>query len=168
MGIVVPLAKVPNEEFTRKVKAVKEYALAKAKEKYLKDVKELVIRTLGPRDLGLNADEWTFSVSAGTNTDVVNTKLDDKTMIVIYGIYNLSTSPQVNEVIFKTGSETIEDVYIEDMYMYDIPAVLLDKLLLYTPGSIVKIDFVAKGSNTAEKLGFLGFVIEPAGKRISR
>ena len=168
MGIVIPVAKMPSEEYVRFVRAVKGSALAKAREKYLRNVKELVIRTLRPRDLGLNADEWTFSVSAGTNADIINTTLDDKTMVVIYGIYNLSTNPQVNEVIFKTGSETIEDVYIEDMYMYDIPAVLLDKLLLYTPGSIVKIDFVAKGSNTAEKLGFLGFVIEPAGKRISR
>ena len=168
MGIVIPLALIPKDEYVKKIESIKQNAMLRAKQKYLSDVRDLVVRPLRPKDLGLTTDEWVFNVSAGTNADVVSKELDDKTMVVIFGIYNLSTDPQVNEVVFKTGSETVEDVYVEDMYLYDQPAVMLDEPIIYTPSSTIKIDLVAKGANSTEKLGFLGFVIEPAGRTISK
>jgi len=163
MGIVIPITKIDNVEFVKRVSAVKGEALRLGKQ--LIDAKELVVRPLRPADLGLTTNEWTFGVSAGENT-VVNTRLDDKTLIVIYGIYNLSASPVTTEVIFGTTAKTVEDVYIEDMYLYDYKATLLDEPVVFQPGSSPLIKAIAKGANTAEKLGLLGFVIEPAGRRI--
>ena len=163
MGIIIPVAKVSQAEYVEKLKSLKAEALKLGKQ--LIDAKELVIRPLRPRDLGVSADEWTFNVSSGENT-LVNKELDDKTLVLIYGIYNLSTDPQVNEVKFGTAAKTVEDVYIEEMYMYDNPEVMLDEPVVFQPGSSPLIKGVAKGANTAEKLGFKGFVVEPAGRRI--
>ena len=168
MGLVIPVAKISQEEYVRKVEDIEREAMKAASENFLRDAGDLVARPLRPKDLGLATDEWTFNVAAGKNADIVNTSLDDKTMIVIYGIFNLSTNPQVNEVVFKTGAENIEDVYFEDMYLYDVPAVFLEEPVIYRPGSTVKMDFIAKGANTAEKIGFLGIVIEPAGRNIGK
>jgi len=168
MGVAIPLAKISQDEFVKRIDSLKAQALDLARTKYLRDVKDVVVRPLRPKDLGLTTDEWTFNVAAGKNADIVNVTLDDKTMVVIYGIYNLSVNPQVNEIVFKTGAENIEDVYFEEMYMFDQPAVLLDEAITYQPGSTIKMDFVAKGANTAEKIGFLGFVIEPAGRNIGK
>jgi len=163
MGIVIPVFKIDNIEYVKKVTAIKNEALRLGKT--LIDAKELVVRPLRPRDLGLTTDEWTFSVATGENT-VINTSLDDKTLVVIYGIYNLSTTPQVTELIFGTTAKTVEDVYIEDMYMYDNKEVILEEPVVFQPGSSPLIKAVAKGANTAEKLGFKGFVVEPSGRRI--
>jgi len=163
MGIVVPVTKIDNVEFVKKVLAIKEEALRLGRT--LIDAKELVVRPLRPADLGLTTNEWTFNVSAGENT-IINTRLDDKTLVVIYGIYNLSTTPVTTELIFGTTAKTVEDVYIEDMYLYDTKATLLDEPVVFQPGSSPLVKTVAKGANTAEKLGFLGFVVEPAGRRI--
>jgi len=170
MAVLLPLAKVPDAEFVKIVRQIKAKAMQAARQ--LIDAKDLITRPLRPRDLGLTTDEWTFNVaSTGLNENMVNKELDNKTMVVIYGIYNLSTSPVVNEVKFGTPASIIEDLYLEDMYMYDIPAVILDPedgVITYEPGSTVKIDFVSKGTNSAEKLGFLGIVIEPANRRMTK
>lgn len=163
MGTVTPVGKMPDTEFVKRLAAIKASALKEAAR--LIDAKELVIRPLRPKDLGLATDEWTFNVSAGENT-LVNTQLDDKTFIVIAGIYNLSTDPQVTELKFGTAAKTVEDVYIEDMYLYDTPATMLDEIVAFQPGSTALIKAVAKGANANEKLGFIGFVVEPAGRNI--
>ena len=161
MGIAFPVSKLSPEEYVKMIKAVKAKALSLGKS--LIDAKELDVRFLRPKDLGLTTDEWTFNVSAGTNTNAVNASLKDKFLVLIFGIYNLSTNPQVTEVTFKTPQQTIDTIYIEDMYQYDQPAVLLEEPIVYQPGSTVQIDLVAKGANTAEKLGFLGVVVAPKG-----
>jgi len=163
MGIVIPVYKIDDVEFVKKVLAIKGEALKLGKQ--LIDAKELVVRPLRPADFGLAVNEWTFSVSAGENT-IVSTTLDDKTLVVVYGIYNLSTSPATTEVIFGTTAKVVEDVYVEDMYLYDVKATLLDEPVVFQPGSSPLIKIIAKDANTAEKVAFLGFVIEPAGRRI--
>ncbi len=161
MGIAIPLAKISPEEYVRRVNIIKENALALAKQ--LIDAKELDYRLLKPKDLGLTTNEWTFNVVAGTNSNAINTTLKNKFLVVIFGIYNLSTDPQVTEVVFRTPQQTVDDIYLEDMYQYDNPAVLLDNPIVYQPGSTPQIDLVAKGANEAEKIGFLGIVVAPKG-----
>jgi len=161
MGIAIPLAKISPEEYIQRIKAFESKALELGKQ--LIDAKELDRRPLRPRDLGLTSDEWTFNVSAGTNSNAINATLKNKFLVMIFGIYNLSTDPQVNEVVFRTPQQTVDDIYLEDMYQYDTPAVLLDEPIVYQPGATVQIDLVAKGANSAEKIGFLGIVVAPKG-----
>jgi len=163
MGLVIPLGMLDKREYVSRLLKAKDDAFKLAKT--LIDATDLVIRPLKPSDLGVSGNEWTFNVSSGNNS-IVTEELDNKTLIVIFGIYNLSTNPQVNEVKFGTPARTTEDVYIEDMYMYDNPGVIIEKPVTFQPGSTIEITAVAKGSNTAEKLGFVGFVIEPAGRTI--
>ena len=164
---MTPIAIIPKEQYVRWLEDVKARVLARAREKYLRGVPQIVIRPLRPRDLGVNADEWVFNVVAGENT-IIDFTLDDKTVVVVHGIYNLSTAPTTNEVLFGTGAETLDDLYIEDMYMHDPPAVRIDEPITYTPGSRVVIRTVNKAANSTEKLGFMGWVIEPVGRRIGR
>jgi len=163
MGIILPAKMIDPKDYVAKLQSLAAKALEVGKS--VIDVKEIVIRPLRPADLGLTANEWTFNVSAGENV-VINKTLDDKTLVMIVGIYNLSSTPATTEVIFGTQAKTVEDVYIEDMYLYDIKEAILDEAVVYQPGSTVLIKAVAKAANTAEKLGFLGFVVEPAGRRI--
>ena len=163
MGLVYPISKFNDRDYVSLIKSLKDTAYARARGKIA--VTNIIDRTLRPSDLGLTTNEWTFNVAAGEN-DIINHTLDDKTLILIYGIFNLSTDPQVTEVKFGTPANTIEDVYIEDMYMYDYPAVILDSPIVFEPGKTIQIKAIAKAANTAEKLGFLGIVIEPAGRNI--
>ena len=163
MGLIYPISKYNDRDFVALINTLRESAYNRARGKI--GVTNIVDRNLRPSDLGLTTNEWTFNVAAGEN-EIVNHTLDDKTLILIYGIYNLSTDPQVTEVKFGTPANTIEDVYIEDMYMYDYPGVILATPVVFEPGKTILIKAVAKGANTAEKLGFLGIVIEPAGRNI--
>jgi hypothetical protein len=163
MGIVIPVSMIDKKDFVSRVQSIASKALDIGKT--VIDAKELVIRPLSPRDLGLDVDEWKFSVSAGENT-IINKQLDDKTLVVIYGVYNLSASPVTTELKFGTQAKIVEDIYIEDMYAYDYKVALLSEPVVYQPGSTVKISAVAKAASTDEKLGFLGFVVEPSGRKI--
>ena len=161
MGVAIPLGKISETEYVQRVKAIKDRALELGAD--LIDAKELDVRMLRPKDLGLTTDEWTFNVAAGKNSNAVNATLKNKFLVVIFGVYNLSTDPQVTEVVFRTPQQTLDDVFIEDMYQYDTPAALLDEPIVYQPGATIQIDLVAKGANTAEKFGFLGVVVAPKG-----
>jgi len=163
MGITIPVSMIDKKDFVARLQSITSKALDIGKT--VIDAKELVVRPLSPRDLGLTVDEWRFNVSAGENT-IVSRLLDDKTLVVIYGIYNLTASPVVTEVMFGTQAKVVEDVFIEDMYLYEYKVTLLSEPVVYQPGSTVLIKAVAKGANTAEKLGFLGFVVEPSGRKI--
>jgi len=166
MGFTIPVAMMDKKDFTALMKTLADQALQLGSKTI--PVKELVIRTLTPRDLGLTTDEWSFTVNAGENT-IVNTKLDDKTLIVIYGIFNLSSSPVITRVKFGTNAVTKEDVNIEDMYLYDYKATMLAEPIVFQPGSQVVVKAVAMSTTTAgtkERLGFIGFVVEQAGRNI--
>jgi hypothetical protein len=52
------------------------------------------------------------------------------------------------------------------MYAYDYKVALLKEPVVVQPGSTIIITAIAKAANTAEKLGLLGFVIEPLGRTI--
>ena len=164
MGLAIPIQKIDNKDYVAKINSMKQDALQLASG--LIHTTNLVVRPIRPKDLGLSTDEWTFNLSAGSNT--VSKELNDKTMIVIYGIYNESTTPVTTEVKFGSPAETKEDVYIEDMYMYDVPAEILENPIVFQPGTTAEIEIIAKGDNSTEKLGFLGFVVEPAGLNIGK
>jgi len=166
MGFTIPVSMMDKKDYVALVKTLADQALQLGSKTI--PVKELTIRTLTPKDLGLTTDEWSFTVNAGENT-IVNTKLDDKTLIVIYGIFNLSSSPVTVRVKFGTNAVTKEDVDIEDMYTYDYKAVVLSEPIVFQPGSQMVIKAVTMSttaSGTKERLGFIGFVIEPAGRNI--
>lgn len=175
MPLIFPLD-IVREEFAAKVRQQVELLLAnpsdgkkgsiKGLARELIDARQLVVRTLKPKDLGLATDNWTFQVTAGLNEGVINKELDDKTMVIFLGVFNLSADPQVVEVRFGDPSSTIEDVHIEHMYLFDHPIAVFDTPIIYTPGNTIKIDLVAKGENSSEQFGFLGLVIEPAGRTI--
>jgi hypothetical protein len=53
------------------------------------------------------------------------------------------------------------------MYVYDYKATMLAEPIVFQPGSQVVIKAVSTTStSTSEKLGFLGFVVEQAGRNI--
>ncbi|MCL7388728.1 MAG: hypothetical protein LZ173_02160 [Thaumarchaeota archaeon] len=166
MGFAIPVTKIDRKDYVSLVKTIADQALQLGSKTI--PVKELVIRTLTPKDLGLTTDEWSFTVNAGENT-IVNTKLDDKTLIVIYGIFNLSSSPVTVRLKFGTNAVTKEDVDVQDMYVYDYKATMLAEPIVFQPGSQVVIKAVTMSTTTAgtkERLGFLGFVVEQAGRNI--
>lgn len=127
---------------------------------------DLVARVLKPSDLGLSTANWEFNLTNTTQT-IVNQELDDKTMIVLFGVFNLDTNPIITELKIGTAAGPIEDVQLEFAYMWDNPALVFDKPLVFSPKTTIKIDAVATATGT-QKLGFIGVVIEPAGRTINK
>jgi len=162
MGYGIPVPKIPQDLYVKKIETYEKTILSKAKE-YIKTAEQLEIRALMPKDLGLTTANWTFNLSAGTNSNIINVELKDKFLVAIIGVFNRTPSPQAMEVVFRTPNRTIDDIALEEMYNYDVYAMLLSDAVLYPPGSTVQIDIVAKAANSDERLGFIGFVVAPAG-----
>lgn len=163
-SLIVPLDKISPEQYEKMVTALLHDVEGEAAT--LIAGKTTIIRELKPSDLGLSTDEWTFTLNAGENTIVSGYKLPDDTMIVIYEVFNLSTNPVATEVKFGTPAGDKVDVFIEDLYMYDRQAGMLLTPVKINPGQTPVIKVIAKAAGT-EKIGFKGFVIEPAGKTIN-
>ena len=165
MPLVFPFGAV-KEEFAAKTRDLikKLTAPEGAAARMINSKNRLVVRTLKPRDLGVDSDTWSFSINAGVNT-IVNHELDDKTMIVILGVFDNSANPVVTELRFGSNAGYVEDVEVEQMFAFTEPVLIFDRPIMVSPGSVIKIEAVAKDTGT-EELGFIGFVIEPEGKNI--
>lgn len=126
----------------------------------------LVVRVLKPSDVGLSTPDWEFNLTS-TEQTIVNTELDDKTMIVLFGVFNNDTDPKIRELKIGTPAGPIEDVQLDFMYTWANPALVFDEPLVFTPKSTIKIDAIASATGT-HKMGFIGVVIEPAGRTINK
>ena len=165
MPLVFPFAAV-KEEFAAKSRDLIKKLIAPdgAATKMINSKNRLVVRTLRPKDLGIDSDTWSFSLSAGSNT-IVDHELDDKTMIVILGVFDNTAIPLISEPKFGSNAGYVEDVELEQMFAFTEPVLIFDRPIMVSPGSVIKIEAIAKDAGT-EELGFIGFVIEPEGKNI--
>jgi hypothetical protein len=128
---------------------------------------ELIVRQLRPEDIGLSptiAGEWTFSLSAGNNTIVDSKNIADNRFVSIYGVRIAQSAAQVS-VQAKITRENqdkrfwpLQGVSLtrDSTFYYDDPVTIRQN----TPITIV---VSANGTNTAEKLVFLGDVVERKG-----
>jgi len=159
--IYIPVEHMSEEERYRKI--LDAYSKAKGLAQYIK-APEVVIRPGKPGDFGLTGNQFVFSVSAGTNT-IVDRTLDDDEAIVIYGFGNKTTSPQVVELKFKSGAETIADLHFENIYSQIRYEAFIIPPIIYSPKSRMIIEAIALGSSS-EELYFKSFVVEKAGKNV--
>ena len=170
MGVIYPLNFIPKEQYIQKVDELVYKTLLDPEKGIvwrLLDIKQVSVRPLRPRDLGLAQDEWSFNIgTANTEVTIIDTTLDDKTIVAIWAIFNKTLEPKVNEVLFGTGAGDIEDVYLEDLYVYESPVGVLRRPLIFQPGTRVVIKAVASTAPVVEQLGFIGVVVEPTGRRI--
>lgn len=139
--------------------------------KYIKAPK-LVDRPANPKDFNLEGNTFTWTVTTDSNGKavIVDRVLDDDEVIVIYGLANKSTSPTINRITFASGSETVADIFFEDMYVHDVPEIVFDKPIVYTPKSrmVITIWSTKTGTSITEALVPKAVVVEKEGKTISR
>lgn len=158
MGILIPTQKIPYEEYVRKMESFVETAMKIARERGITG--ELAYRFLRPSDLGLT--DWSFSLSAGKNSDVVNVTLKDDFLVLIYGIQVQNSDPVTREIVLRTPNETMDDWPIGHLLGYDIVEGIADEPIAYGPGSTIQIDVNAVAAGT-DRIVLLGIVVGPKG-----
>lgn len=129
----------------------------------------IITRSANPGDFGLSGNTFEFTLG-GTGTDtLVDRTLDDDEAIAIYGFTDLSTSPTITRIVIKSGAETIADLNIEDIYGHDVPEVLLDKPIVFSPKMRMVIEcYNTATTSTTEKLVIKAVVAEKAGKTVAK
>lgn len=171
MVLALPIEFLERGELKRVVFEAREVAYSVGK-KYIK-APELIDRPANPKDFGLNANTFEFGFTPDTEgkATIVDRVLDDDEVIAIYGLANLSTNPTITRIVFETGSERLADIDFEQVYAHNVPEVVLDKPIVYSPKSRMRIviySTATAGEKTAEKLVLNAVVVEKAGKNVSK
>ena len=170
MPVYFPISYLKEEERKRIIEEAVRIGYSIGKQ-YIK-APELVDRPAKPADFGLSGNSFTWSGTTDSNgvLTIVDETLDDDEVIVIYGLASKSTSPTINAITFETGSEKIADFFFEDMYVQDVPEIIFDKPIVYSPKSrmVIKITSTSTSASISEELILKAVVIEKAGKNISK
>ena len=129
--------------------------------------RRLVVRQLRPQDLGLAGPEWRFHVMRD-HSEIVRARVPEDMAIVIFGVYNQSPSPKVQQLeIWRNASRRLLLV-LQELYTkgYD-PMGVFAEFEVFRPGDEIRL--VAWASSDGEEaIGLLGYVAEPEGVTVSR
>lgn len=128
---------------------------------------EITTRSLRPEDLGLspsNDGEFTFSLSSGDN-EVINSSGFDRRFIVISGVrFGQANTPVSVQVKIKKGGSDVRFWNLQGAILNADSALYFEDPILIRQRESLVVTVSANGVNTAEKLIFLGSVIEKAGR----
>jgi len=127
-------------------------------------------RMLLPQDFGLPTNSrWTWNVNAGLNN--FQFTVPNTTAIGVFGIFNRTGNAQVYEVDIRQGSNTTRVFQLEELYVRQEPLAYFDPFVkdpvIFSENMTVNLQMYAEAANNDERLGFLGFVVEPK-RRINR
>jgi hypothetical protein len=164
MPMAFPIELVREEFPVRARKLIDELMSPGGAAVKLINAKDLVDRILKPSDVGLTTVNWTFTLSS-TEEFIIDKELDDKTMVILFGVFNLDTNKIIKELEIGTGAGPVENVQLEFMEAFDTNALIFEKPIIYSPKSRIRIKAKATAAGT-QRLGFIGVVIEPVGRTI--
>jgi hypothetical protein len=124
--------------------------------------RSLVVRQLRPEDLGLPGPDWRFSVRKGVN-ELLRTVIPADRAIVVFGFYNQSPQPRVQQLELWRGSSRRLVLVLQEVYTrgYD-PIGILVEFEVLRPGDELRL-IGHSTSEGEELLGILGYVAEPQG-----
>jgi hypothetical protein len=132
---------------------------------------DVILRDILPAtDLGFTKEDFavTLSTADAFNT-VINQRLGDKKLLVIFGVRDISTTPIVSAIKFAKGPDgaiTKDIVEIEGLETQKEREVIFNTPIKYENGEHMFIQYFAKAAGTA-RLVLLGVVAEPRGELVS-
>lgn len=128
-------------------------------------LEELTIRTLRPEDLGLSTPEWTFNLSStGENANQVDTIITDTRFVLIYGVKISQSAAQVSTSvkITREGKEARE-WNVQGVNLTEDSQVFYNDPVIIRQNTGIQVDIFTNTTNAAEKIGFIGIVVEKKG-----
>jgi len=127
-----------------------------------------VIRDLLPTDLGLSADTWSFDyATANAYNQIIDTKLGDRTFIIIFGVAINDPAPKATVIKFQRAAQVKDVISIEDLHVVEEPIAYFEEPIVYEENEDVDIYVYATETKTGEKLILLGYIAEEKGKTIT-
>jgi len=129
---------------------------------------EIVVRSLRPTDLGLATPAWSFNIATTVWNTMVNTTVADNRFIGINGIVYLETSAQsISELKITRMGKVSSYWNIEGLILCENPYMFVDNPVIADQNTNITIEGYGIGTNTAEKMGFMGAVAEKRGLLIN-
>lgn len=154
-----------REEYLALVEDIKEELIATAVAQTGIPKEKWVVRDLLPSDLGLTEWKFTYSSANAENT-VIDTTLDKRKFIRIFGIAILDPNPAGVYIKFQKDQD-IKDIWgLQDLYVLEEPRSYTKEPIKYDQEDNVKIVVYSTAAKD-EKIVLIGFVAEPLGKTIT-
>ena len=163
--------------------ADREFARAAAREEVIRRAVEggiatgpggLTVRSIRPNgDLNFGAvtfEQWlTGALVASTEANLVlDTTLDIRSTLAIYGFFADSANPSASELRFRQGTGgtvPLATVNVQPLRANLTNKGILSELIAYDPQDIINITIIPSVTDAAgQVMGFLGYLAEPKGR----
>lgn len=134
--------------------------------------KTAIVRDLQATDVGYENDVFVKDLSGGTplawNT-LTSFTVPDNTYVSFGSVFDLSETPSVMKVRLGNASCTYRMFDLQAMHSQCEPHRVLDQSeqIIFGPGTIVNVEVYLYTAEEDVKLGFDGYVGEPAGQNLS-
>lgn len=119
-----------------------------------------------------NLNYWQTSVvGVSTWADWINVTLDKDLYVVITGIFDLESSPNVTEIAPSANGLDLPVVNIEQMFALDVARAWFEKPFVVKPDNNLTIQLYPKqgvAATTSERIGLMGYAIAKRAKLINR
>lgn len=168
--------KRPDKEIINTVKDAVKDAMAKWSENYEGEYPKtgFGVTNLRPRDVALTNAATGVQGSCASSIywglisittasawgDWINLTIDDRAYLVVTGIFNLDSNPQITNLRFKANGEDLPAMNIEELYSWDLARAYLSKPFFVRPENNLTVRYVGQSTKTAvERIGLLGYCI---------
>ena len=149
---------VPLYVYSKLVTELKKRAIRELTEE------ELTIRPLRPEDLGLATPEWTFNIVTATWNVLIKTTIADLTWIGIYGLIYANSDTQSVTQLKVTSMNNIERYWqVQACNFTENSSFFFDDPVIIDQNTSILIEGYGVADGTAEKICFLGVVVEKKG-----
>lgn len=109
---------------------------------------------------------WGVStLAANTWADWININVDDRIYIVVTGVFNRTSTPQISNIRFKANGEDLPWVNLDQMYNWEVSQAYLQRPLIISPTNNFTVRAIAEKAITgasgvpAERIGLLGYIL---------
>lgn len=131
---------------------------------------DIVLREMRPEDLGYGTPEFTNSVVAATNNNIVNAvTIADNRFVGIYGIRYAQTGTQsLSQLNVTRKGSVVRYWQIQGAQALENGTLYFDDPVIFDQNTLVTITGYPVTTNTAEKMVILGLVAEKAGMLVAK
>lgn len=144
--------------------------MTRAKQELSLSEADLVIRELRPEDVGYGTSEFTNSVvTTVTNNLISSVTIANNRFIGIYGIRYAQTAPQsISQLAVTRKGSVVRYWQIQGVQSTENGNMFFDDPVIVDQNTVLNVSGYPVTTNTAEKIVFLGLVVEKAGILVAK
>lgn len=166
-----PLTGAENAMLSRARLDMMDLLALRASDVLSRKIGQIVVRSIYPKtDLGLTNEAWLVGSAPTANTfsAYISKALSSTQLLAIYGVCDLTPSPQLDEIQFLSGTaKTLVRVHVEEMFAFTDGAVgIISPRVIWNPSDTVTVQIYASGTAT-ERIVLLGFEAEQVDVNVS-